>query len=202
VVHDEDHGRSRLDREQALVVCEAESDPVQQLCHTSGEPGSNPEVDVGVERRDDLLRIPPDLDHRHVVRHAVLQCVGLGRLHHLGVVHQSIDQDLTLGELEGLDPDVEVLADLVEDPLDPPPEKPPHAGHQQAVEGSPAREHDECEQQPKRHADLLKHPVDSRTDTSITPSGIRLSRPVGSGWFFPSASTRTSGRCCIAPAGT
>ena len=106
-------------------------------------------VDVCFEARHDLAGVALDRGHYDLTRHVVVAGVRLGRLHHLLVVEQTVDENLAFGQTERFDFDVEVLADILQNPVDPAAEKPADAGNQQTVEHRPTGEHDQQHQQPE-----------------------------------------------------
>ncbi len=83
--------------------------------------------------------------------------MAIHRLHHFGVVDQPVDEHLAAGAVEGRDLQPQPGVQLVDDAVDPPPEIPADAGHQQAVEHRPGCKQDEHGDQPEREADGAGH---------------------------------------------
>ena len=130
VVHHEHDGRMGRHARETLVVAVPDPHAVQRLGDAPGEPVADPEVEVGVERRHDLGGVLAHLLGRERARH-VLRCgLGRGRLLHLRVVDQHVDQRLAPRALERAHLDLELAGDLVE-----------HAVRPIAQQPAPARAH-------------------------------------------------------------
>ena len=121
------------------------------------EPVADAEVEVGIERRHDLAGVGLDDLDSHFDRHVVGRGVLPGRLLHLVVIDEPIDQRAPAGLLERPDLDLQAGADLVEDLVGAAAEKPAGTRNEQAVEQREGREHSDQERQPQRHRNGRRH---------------------------------------------
>ena len=137
VIHHKHDARVGRDAGQRGVVGIAEADAIEQLQQAPGEGIAKAEIDVDVERRDNLTRIALDLAQQGRSRLLGLLRLGLDRLHDRGVVRQAIDQHLAFCPLEKRDLQGEAGIELVDHTTGAPAEKPSGAGHKQAVEHRP-----------------------------------------------------------------
>jgi hypothetical protein len=137
VVHHENDGGIGPDLLQPRFVRVSEPHSIQGPGDAPGKPVTESKVDVGVEGGHDLLDVPLDLRHYQFTRHSLLDGQLLGGLHDLGVVQDSIDEDLSLGQFEGLDVNPKASIDLVQNPVDSPSKEPADTGHKEALEDEP-----------------------------------------------------------------
>ena len=137
MIHQKHDARVGRDAGQRCVVGIAEADAIEHLQQAPGEVIAKAEIDVDVERRDNLTRIALDLAQQDGSRPLGLLRLGLDRLHDRGVGRQSIDQHLAFCPLEKRDLQGEAGIELVDHPTGALAEKPAGAGHNQAVEHRP-----------------------------------------------------------------
>jgi hypothetical protein len=157
VVHHEDHAGIPVHRGKPLFVREAHTYPVQNPRGLFRDPVADPEVGVRVEGGHDLLRVTLDLRHHDVSRDVVLLRVGARRLHDFRVVHQPVDQHLSLGQGERADIQLEALPDLFEHQVDATAKEPADARDQQAAHGRPRREEEENRGEPDGKGNVSAH---------------------------------------------
>jgi hypothetical protein len=157
VVHHEDDRRLRVDAGETVLVGEPDPHPVQQPRGATGKPVPYPEVGVGVEGGDDLPGVTFDLRHHDVPRDPAFDRVRPGRLEHVRVVHQAVDEDLAFGQGEGADLEVQPFADLVEDDVHAASKEPAGAGKKEAIHGRKGRQQGEDDHNPYRKGHMCAH---------------------------------------------
>lgn len=156
MVHDQDDGRFGIDPADRRLVGAPQPDPVERARRGARNAVAPAEVDVGVERRDDLLGVAPDALEDDFGAHTLFSGVALRRLEDPGVEEQPVDQRLMAGELERLDLDPEAAVELLHHALAAPAQHParrPHDERDDREQGEPGEEHD----QPERQNDSLRH---------------------------------------------
>ncbi len=157
VVHQEDHGRAGGHGGEPRLVREAEPHAVEELRHPLREPVADPEIEVDVEGGDDLAGVALHPADQHLAGDPLLAGERVHRLDHRGVVDQAVDQHPPPGAVEGGDLQPQPGVQLVDDAVDPPPEIPADAGHQQPVERRPGGEQEQHDHQPEGEADQAGH---------------------------------------------
>jgi hypothetical protein len=96
VVHHEDDARFRVDAGEARLVGHVHAHPEEDAGGFPRQPVADPEIGVRIDRGDDLPGIPLDLGHHDVPRDVVRAGARAGGFQDLGVVHQTVDEDLPL----------------------------------------------------------------------------------------------------------
>ena len=76
-----------------------------------------------------------------------------------GVIDQSIDEHLSLGQLKGADGDVQARADLFQNPVDAPAQQPAGAWNQHAVQNRQDGDQQQHHKYPEGNRDLMIHGI-------------------------------------------
>jgi hypothetical protein len=124
--------------------------------HSSRDGIPDPEIDVRIEGRDDLLGIARDARHHDLTRSRLLQGRRLGHGEDLAVVEELIEEDAPLGQLEGLDPDAEPGAHLFEDAVHATAQEPARARDEKPIHHRPERERRQHQERPERQRDQTR----------------------------------------------
>jgi len=157
VVHDEDHGRLRVDRRQAGLVTASGDHAVEQARDAFRQPVADAEVEVGVEGGHDLARVAVDAAAHVDERLAALPRLRRGGGLDARVVEEAVDQHLAPGQLERRQLDPQAGVELADDGVDAAAEEPAHARRQQQHAGGPGGEQRQDDEQPKRDTDAGVH---------------------------------------------
>ena len=178
VIHHKHHRRLGIDLAEPLVVSKTDAHPVQQPRKALRQPIAHTEINVCVERRDNLARVAQHFGLRHGTRHIVLGGVDLHRLDHFCVVSEAVDKHLALGELERANRDVKTGVNLVDHTVNAPAQQPAGARHQHSLSQRPDREGQQDHEKPQRQHDRSRHDcfiligsVQASGDTLISSQG-------------------------------
>ena len=78
-------------------------------------------------------------------------------LQYAWVIGETIDENLSFGELKGTDFNVETGADFIDDTIDTPPQEPACAGNQNPIKDRDAGYQYQQQKYPERYGDLCRH---------------------------------------------
>ena len=157
MVHHEHYSRVGADFRDALRIDVPDSHAVEGPRDPAPDPVADAEVEVGVERRDDLARVALDLAQRCGQGKVVFPRVLLGGGLHPAVGEQAVDERLALGALEGPDSDAQALAQLVDHLVRGMRHQEAQRGHHGVLVERPDGERRHHDEQPSRDRDAVAH---------------------------------------------
>jgi hypothetical protein len=151
MVHHKHDGGVLEHRSQPGIVGVADAHAVQRAADRLAEPVADAEIEVGIERRNDLARVALDDLHRNFTRHALRRGELPRRLLHLVVVEEPIDQRTAARSLKRPDLDLQSAADFIEHLVRAAAQEPARAGHEQSIQQREGGEHGDQDRHPQRH---------------------------------------------------